>query len=488
MPARPLNSLRFDNTYAQLPETCYQLVFPTPLRDPKLAAFSPEAARLIDLDPAAASDPAFVRMLSGLEPLPGAWPLAQVYAGHQFGNFVPKLGDGRAILLGEAVSETPHIWNRRREFGGRKWDLHLKGAGPTAYSRQFDGRAVLRSCLREFLVSEAMEALGIPTSRALAVISSSEPVFRETPEPGSMLLRLAPCHIRIGTFEYFYFQKMYPELQELADFTLHQYFPEQAQAEFPYAAMLKEIILRTADLIACWQAYGFVHGVMNTDNCSVLGLTLDYGPFGFMETFEPHKVFNHSDPSGVYAFSRQPEVGFFNLQCLTRALSPLLTREQAEAALSDYEPALARSYLGLMADKLGLFQRREEDESLVSDLLEALQGHDYTLFMRRLADPATMDAPSMPLKSWMDRYQARLKHEAASPLDRKRHMDACNPAVILRTHLAQAAIDAATAGNYGEIEKLRQRLTCPFDSRDTDGITMGPQPPGSEEVALSCSS
>ena len=207
---RSIESLRFDNTYTQLPESFHQAVFPTALRSPWLAAFSPEAAGLIDLDPAEAARPEFVEQIAGARPWPGAWPIAQVYSGHQFGSYAPRLGDGRAILMGEACAENPQVWNRYRGLSGRKWDLQLKGAGRTAFSRQFDGRAVLRSCLREFLASEAMAALGIPTTRALAVVGSQEPVFREEPEPGAVLVRLAPSHVRFGTFEYFYFQKKYP--------------------------------------------------------------------------------------------------------------------------------------------------------------------------------------------------------------------------------------------------------------------------------------
>ena len=497
---RSLDQLVFDNTYAQLPEAFYQLVFPTPLRDPYLAAFSPEAAALIDLDPSDATRPEMVQRLSGAMPWPSTWPLAQVYAGHQFGNYAPQLGDGRAILMGEACGDSPHVWNRYRGLRGRKWDLQLKGAGRTAFSRQFDGRAVLRSCLREFLASEAMEALGIPTSRALAVIGSSEPVFREKPEPGAMLLRMAPSHIRFGTFEYFYFQKRYPELKELADFTLHQYFPEQAEAESPYAAMFQEVVVRTAELIAHWQAFGFTHGVMNTDNCSILGITLDYGPFGFLDRFDPTHISNHSDPGGVYAFGRQPEVGFFNLQCLMRALSPLLRQPEAEAALAEYEPALARAYLGLMADKLGFLKRHPEDEQLIEHLLKLLPGGDYTCFFRRLSnlsfDDRTVSTQFLQgitpdptrFESWLQDYKKRLGSEALDPTQRRQHMNRVNPKYVLRNYLAQQAIDAALQGDHTETERLRLVLLKPFDEQPENDRYALPPPEWGRHLVVSCSS
>ena len=496
-----LDTLRFDNTYAELPDAFYQTVFPTPLQGARLAAFSPEAAALIDLDPKEATRREFAEQLVGARTWPGIWPLAQVYAGHQFGSFVPQLGDGRAILLGEACAERPHVWNRYRNLSGRKWDLHLKGSGPTAYSRQFDGRAVLRSCLREFLVSEAMEALGIPTARALAVVASDEPVFREKAEPGAMLLRLSPSHIRFGTFEYFYFSKRYAELKELADFTLHQYFPHLESHATPYAAFFREVVGRTAELIAHWQSVGFTHGVMNTDNFSILGLTMDYGPYGFLDEFNPSYVSNHSDPGGVYAFGNQPQVGFFNIQCLMRALSPLLTREQADEALADYEPALARCYLGLMADKLGLLTRRDEDEVLLHDLLGLLPGTDYTLFFRRLAglqaegcgevDTSWLsDISPDPLafQAWLGRYRQRLQAEGSDDLKRRAHMNSLNPAHVLRNYLAQQAIVAASQGDYGETERLRRALLNPF-LETPETVSYGkPSPEWGRKLVISCSS
>lgn len=497
---KPLDSLQFDNTYAQLPESFYQVVFPTPLQDLRVVAFSRRCAELIDLDPSESTKPEFAARLGGALPLPGSWPIAQVYAGHQFGNLVPRLGDGRAILLGEACGSRAHVWNRYRGLSGRKWDLHLKGAGPTMFSRGFDGRAVLRSCIREYLASESLETLGIPTTRALAVLGSRDPVFRETPEPGAMVVRLAPSHIRFGTFEYFYYQQQYHQLKELADFTLSHYFPDQEKMEAPYAELCREVVIRTAQLIAHWQAFGFTHGVMNTDNFSILGLTLDYGPYGFVESYDPGFVSNHSDEQGMYAFGNQPQIGWFNLQCLVRALSPLLKREQAQAALEEYEPAMAACYLGLMADKLGFLKRREEDERLIGMLLEVLPGTDYSLFFRRLASfDATQPAIDLSflngicgsperLRPWLQSYQRRILDENLDPAQRRAHMNRVNPKFVLRNHLAQIAIERAEGGDDTEVQHLSEILSRPFDEQPENENYSLPAPPGSKPCVISCSS
>lgn len=498
--SKPLEALQFDNTYAQLPESFYQVVFPTPFQESRVVAFSASCAELIDLDPAESTKPEFSARLSGALPLPGSWPIAQVYAGHQFGNLVPRLGDGRAILLGEACGSRPHVWNRYRGLSGRKWDLHLKGAGPTNFSRGFDGRAVLRSCIREYLASEFLEALGIPTTRALAVLGSRDPVFRETPEPGAMLVRVAPSHLRFGTFEYFYYQQQFHHLKELADFTLSHYFPDQEKAEAPYAEFCREVVIRTAQLIAHWQAFGFTHGVMNTDNFSILGITLDYGPYGFLESFDPGHVSNHSDDHGMYAFGNQPQVGWFNLQCLVRALSPLLKREQAQAALEEYEPAMAGCYLGLMADKLGFLKRREEDEGLVGSLLEVLPGTDYTLFFRRLAhfnsNSPTLDLSFLEgisdsperLRPWLEQYRIRILDEALDPTQRRVHMNRVNPKFILRNHLAQLAIERSEGGDDTELQRLATVLSRPFEEQPGQEFYSLPAPAGTKKCVISCSS
>ena len=317
-----LDELRFDNTYARLPPAFYSKLAPTPLAEPHLVSFNPAAAALVGLDPSEAERPEFVEAFGGKSLPRGAEPLAMLYAGHQFGIYVPQLGDGRALLLGEV-----------RGPGGDKWDLHLKGSGPTPYSRGFDGRAVLRSTVREYLCGEAMHGLGVPTTRALCIVGSSEPVVRERVERAAALVRLSPSHVRFGTFEVFQRRGQHAHVRQLADYVIGQHFPELSGLPDRFARFLSEVVARTARLVAMWQAHGFAHGVLNTDNMSVLGLTLDYGPFGFIDDFDPGYVCNHSDYAGRYAFDQQPAVGLWNLTRLADSLSSLLTPEQTEAAL-----------------------------------------------------------------------------------------------------------------------------------------------------------
>ncbi len=327
---RTLETLQFDNTFARLPEVFYAKVTPTPLKSPFLVAFNPDAAALLDLDPEEARRPEFAGCLAGHYLPPGSEPLAMVYAGHQFGAYVSRLGDGRAILLGEV-----------RNSRGEKWDLHLKGAGLTPFSRDDDGRAVLRSCIREYLCGEAMHGLGIPTTRALCVVGSEEEVLREQVETGATLLRLAPSHVRFGHFEFFYWRRQFDHLKTLADYVLAQHFPELVGRPDSYARFYHEAAVRTARLIAEWQAVGFAHGVMNSDNMSVLGMTLDYGPFGFLDAYDPAFICNHSDHQGRYAFHNQPDIGYFNLRCLAQALTPLAPDEAIKAGLDAYEAVCA---------------------------------------------------------------------------------------------------------------------------------------------------
>ncbi|MEW6613804.1 MAG: protein adenylyltransferase SelO family protein, partial [Pseudomonadota bacterium] len=295
---RPLEDLDFDNSFARLPEPFYSRVMPTPVPAPELLSYNETAAALLDLDPREAQRPEFVEYFSGNRPLPGSEPLAALYAGHQFGHYVPQLGDGRAILLGEV-----------RNRAGERWELQLKGAGRTPYSRGGDGRAVLRSTIREYLCSEAMHGLGIPSTRALCIVGSELEVYRESVERGAVLLRLAPSHVRFGSFEVFFYRDQHAELKLLADYVIERHYPELADGDDRYVRFFQEVVLRTARLLAQWQAVGFAHGVMNTDNMSILGLTLDYGPFGFLDRYDPGFICNHSDHAGRYAFDRQPQIG-----------------------------------------------------------------------------------------------------------------------------------------------------------------------------------
>ena len=336
MPLRVLDELVFDNSYARLPDAFYAKLNPTPFNSPPyLVHANPAAAALIDLDSEEVKRPEFAGLFGGSMLAPGMDPLAMLYSGHQFGVYVPKLGDGRAILLGEVKNDR-----------GERWDLHLKGAGMTPFSRDGDGRAVLRSTIREYLCCEAMHGLGIPTTRALCIVGSEEKVYREQIETGAMLVRMARSHVRFGTFEIFYYRKQHELLRVLADYVIEQHFPHLREATDTYARLFAEVVEQTAKLIARWQAVGWSHGVMNTDNMSILGLTLDYGPFGFMDDYDAGFICNHSDHNGRYAFNQQPYIGLWNLSCLAQALLPLAEKEALKAGLDAFVKSLAQELTG----------------------------------------------------------------------------------------------------------------------------------------------
>jgi uncharacterized protein YdiU (UPF0061 family) len=488
---RKLEELAFDNTYARLPDAFYARVMPTPLPDPHLVSFNPDAAALIDLDPDEAKRPEFAGCFGGGLLLPGSEPIAMLYYGHQFGVFAGQLGDGRAILLGEVRNER-----------GEKWDLHLKGAGQTPFSRDGDGRAVLRSCIREYLCGEALHGLGIPTTRSLCIVAGEEQVLRETAEIGAMLLRLAPTHVRFGSFEAFYYRRQYDSVTRLADYVIEQFFPQLAQATDRYARFFTEVAVRTAHLIAQWQAVGFAHGVMNSDNMSILGLTLDYGPFGFLDEYNPGFICNHSDHHGRYSFQNQPDIGYFNLRCLAQALSPFVTQEQTRAGLEAYEAAFAAHYVELMRQKSGLQKPLPEDEALVTELLGLLHVNrvDYTNFFRALGNfRQTPDETNEPLRdlfvdraawdAWAARYRDRLRAEESQDAERKRRMDRVNPKYVLRNYLAQIAIERATTQrDFSEIDRLRELLRDPFTERPGMESYAAPPPDWGKQIIVSCSS
>lgn len=486
-----LDNLNFDNRYGRLPAGFYTRLEPTPLPDPYLVSFNADAAQLIDLDPGEAQREKFVAAMAGNTPLHGSDPLATLYSGHQFGQYVPQLGDGRAILLGEVV-------NRR----GERWDLQLKGAGRTPYSRGADGRAVLRSTIREYLCSEAMHGLNIPTTRALCIVGADEPVYRESVETAAVLLRLAPSHVRFGSFEVFYYRNQHDNLRLLADHVIAAYFPEFAGRPDKYHRFLVEITERTARLLARWQAVGFAHGVMNTDNMSVLGVTLDYGPFGFMERFDFGYICNHSDDHGRYSFERQPHIGLWNLTCLAQALTPLIPAEQCNDALARYEAVYVEEYSGLMRAKFGLTRAEGADRELVMDLLGIMAegGVDYTIFFRRLGDfkrdAGDNNAPLRGLfvnreafDAWAERYRARLALENSNDAERRQRMNRINPKYVLRNYLAQIAIrKAADEKDYSEIERLLQLLRRPYDDQPEMDSYAGFPPEWAQQIHVSCSS
>ena len=506
-PTNPLTSLRFDNRFTRLLpgdplaensrrqvfNSCYSRVAPVRPVAPQLVAYSPETAALIDLDAAACASPLFTRVFSGDLVLPGMDPHAACYGGHQFGNWAGQLGDGRAINLGEAV-------NRR----GEHWTLQLKGAGPTPYSRRADGLAVMRSSLREFLCSEAMHHLGVPTTRALSLILTGEMVERDMfydgrpeEEPGAVVCRVAPSFLRFGNYELFAARGELDVLRRLADFTIRTLFPQLGEpSPAVYGQWFAEVCRTTAELMVHWLRVGFVHGVMNTDNLSILGLTIDYGPYGWLEDYDPLWTPNTTDAEGRrYCYGRQPTIAHWNLAQLANALHPLIgDPEPLEQGLTDYSRWFEEGWQATMAAKLGLVAfQAETDTTLTQDLLALLPAveTDMTLFYRHLADipagnaddriaPAELAAPLMAafyrpeqltptyleqLGSWLGRYRQRLRHDGLVDAERKQRMHAVNPKYVLRNYLAQLAIDDIGAGDFSLTSELLDVLRHPYDEQ-----------------------
>ncbi|MBV7534617.1 YdiU family protein [Duganella sp. sic0402] len=481
--------LPLNNSFASLPPAFYTRLMPTPLPSPYLVGVSEPAAQMIGLTPEDLA--ASLDILIGNAVPERAQPLAAVYSGHQFGVWAGQLGDGRAILFGDvATAEGP-------------MELQWKGAGLTPYSRMGDGRAVLRSSIREFLCSEAMHALGIPTSRALAVAGSDQGVMRESVETSAVVVRMAPSFVRFGSFEHWYNRKRNDELKILADYVIDRFYPALREANNPYAALLEEVTRRTAHMIAHWQAVGFMHGVMNTDNMSILGLTLDYGPYGFMEAFDANHICNHTDQQGRYSYANQPQVGHWNCYALAQALLPLIGEVEAtQAALDVYQPAFAASIDTLLHAKLGLSmldQHAEEDRALVDELFSILPGVDFTLFFRRLsgmrAADASGDAPLRDLfieraafDAWAERYRARLRAEASDDAARTLAMNQTNPKYVLRNYLAQVAIEKAQNKDFSEVERLLKVLQRPYDEQPEHEHYAALPPDWASHLEVSCSS
>lgn len=488
----PLNARRQLDAW---PPELVSPVQPRPVPEPRLVAYSPETSAMLGLKPELAAQPGFIAVLAGNQAWPGAEPVATAYAGHQFGVWAGRLGDGRAMLLGELPADD-----------GQHWEIQLKGAGPTPYSRHADGRAVLRSSLREFLASEAMNGLGIPTTRALAVVASPLPVRRETLEPAAVLSRLAPSHLRFGHFEWCRSQGREDWLRQLADATIAHHHPQLAGHPERYRHWLTEVLRRTARLMARWQCVGFCHGVMNTDNFSILGLTLDYGPFGFIDAFDAGHVCNHSDEGGRYAYDRQPGIGQWNCAQLLNACLPLLA-ERSEAAveiatgiLDVYGSAYAEAAVAGWRAKLGLVEARDDDPDLINRYLSLLHRSraDFTLSFRRLADlDSRADTPDpgrdhiadpVGYDAWVARYRQRLRLENSDDAARAQGMNAVNPLYLLRNHLAQTAIERAENGDYEYTERLRRTLLNPYvEQADAADLAAEP-PPDRRHIAVSCSS
>jgi uncharacterized protein YdiU (UPF0061 family) len=478
---------QFDNTYfTQLPGF-YTALTPTPLKNARLLYHSEPLAQDLGLE-ASWFSTENTPVWAGERLLPGMQPLAQVYSGHQFGVWAGQLGDGRGILLGE------------QQLGdGRHVDWHLKGAGLTPYSRMGDGRAVVRSVVREFLASEALHHLGIPTTRALTIVTSDEPVYRERQERGAMLLRVAESHVRFGHFEHFYYRQQPDQVQQLADYVIAKHWPQWAQAPDRYARWLTDVVERTARLMAHWQTVGFAHGVMNTDNMSILGLTIDFGPFGFLDDYQPGYICNHSDYQGRYAFDNQPAVAFWNLHRLAQALSDLMPTEVLQEALKAYEPALMAAFGEKMRAKLGLFTQSAKDNDVLTGLLSlmAKEGRDYTRTFRLLSD-VQQDQAVSPLRDefidreafdrWYQGYRERLREEGISDGERQQAMKAVNPRIILRNYLAQQAIDGAEKDDISTLTRLHQALRDPYsDDPAFDDFAALP-PDWGKHLEISCSS
>ncbi|QCA06184.1 protein adenylyltransferase SelO [Pantoea vagans] len=476
----------FDNTWFRELTGCYTALNPTPLAGGRLLYHNAPLATSMGLDSALFEGHGH-DVWHGEALLPGMQPLAQVYSGHQFGVWAGQLGDGRGILLGE-----------QRLDDGSKLDWHLKGAGLTPYSRMGDGRAVIRSSVREFLASEALHHLGIPTTRALTLSIGDEPVYRETTERGAMLMRISPSHLRFGHFEHFFYSQQQEKVQQLADYAIRHHWPHLEEEADRYQQWFTDIVLRTARLIALWQSVGFAHGVMNTDNMSILGLTIDYGPFGFLDDYQPDFICNHSDYQGRYSFENQPMIGMWNLNRLAHALSGLLTTEQLRTALSAYEPELMRVWGERMRAKLGLLTQQSSDNQILTDLLALMtQEHsDYTLTFRLLSETQQAESRS-PLRDefidreafdgWYQRYRNRLVDEQVSDAERQAVMKAANPAVILRNYLAQQAIEEAERGEQGALARLHQALQQPFSDQTAAEYRQRP-PDWGKTLEVSCSS
>jgi uncharacterized protein YdiU (UPF0061 family) len=475
----------FDNTYAALPANFFARVSPTPVVSPRLIKLNRPLAIQLGLDPDLLNTLEGAEILAGKRIPEGADPIAMAYAGHQFGHFVPQLGDGRAILLGEVI-----------DADGVRRDIQLKGSGQTPFSRRGDGRAALGPVLREYIVSEAMAALGIPTTRSLAAVMTGESVLRETALPGAVLTRVASSHIRVGTFQYFAARNDTEGVRRLADHVIGRHYPELAKADRPYHALLEAVIARQAELVARWLLVGFIHGVMNTDNTSVSGETIDYGPCAFMDHYDPATVFSSIDELGRYAYANQPRIALWNLTRLAECLLPLFSEqqdkaiEQAQLVLGNFAETFSAAYQAGLGRKLGLFTPRDGDPALVQDLLDAMAKNqaDFTLTFRRLSDAALdpvadravrqLFADPAAYDEWAIRWRQRTGGEPQAPAARRSAIRQVNPAFIPRNHRVEAVIEAAVnRDDFAPFEELLTVLSKPYeDQPEFAGYAEPPEP------------
>ncbi len=483
----------FDNSYTRLPERFYASVYPEAVEGPKLLKFNADLARELQLDAESfgpGADENRLAAIFGGNVLPaGAEPIAMAYAGHQFGNFVPQLGDGRAILLGEVI-----------DVNGKRRDIQLKGAGPTPFSRRGDGRAALGPVLREYIVSEAFAALGIPATRALAAVSTGEAVYRETPQQGAVFVRVAASHVRIGTFQFLAARGDTDGIKVLADYVIDRHYPDLKTQDNPYLALLQAVAGRQAQLVARWLGAGFIHGVMNTDNMTISGETIDFGPCAFLDEYDPMKVFSSIDAQGRYAYRNQPGIAQWNIARLAECLLPLLDADEEKAVeaangvLKEFGERFQAAWLTEFSQKIGLSGSEEGDGDLVQGLLAAMhKGEaDFTLSFRRLADAVTAEGEAAfldgfseaPLEAgvtaraavaeWLVGWRQRLERDGREAEEQRTAMRAKNPAIIARNHRIEEAIAAANYGDFSFFERLTTALEKPYEDQPEFADLMAP--------------
>ena len=480
-----MSKLNFDNSYARLPSHWYQSVSVTPLKNTHLISFNAPLAQALGLNPCEWAPSQLVETFTTEQGPEGAEPLAMKYTGHQFGVYNPDLGDGRGILLGEHLDPA-----------GNRWDFHLKGAGKTAYSRFADGKAVLRSSIREYLVSEAMFGLGIPTTRALAIFGSEEFTLRNGAEPCAQVLRVTPCHIRFGHFEYFYYSGQHEDLKQLADYVIDRYYPDAKQAENPYLFMYQQVVERSAYLVAQWQSYGFVHAVMNTDNMSIIGETFDYGPFTFMDRYEPDHIANKNDDRGRYAFSNQPSIMQWNLAALAQALIPLIDKSDLEAQLDRFSTLYFDAYYTKLSQRLALPNPGVIHKALIDEMLALLekQQGDLNRFILALTDlekgdalGAEEDSPES-YSEWLSRFYAVRHSEEEQLKSRLDYAKTLNPVYILRNYMCEEAIRDAHQGDYQRVNHLLAMVREPTKYYAPLADYADAPPKWAEGIFLTCSS
>jgi len=479
-----LKDIKLTNPYLELPELCYDRVNPVPLKKPFLIHANHKVADMLGID--ISDEEVLTTLVNGDLKLKGSDNFAMCYAGHQFGHFVPRLGDGRAINIG-SVQDVNHI----------NQHMQLKGAGQTLYSRSGDGRAVLRSSIREYLMSEAMHGLGIETTRALAIIGSEHSVYRQTWEKGSIVLRVSPSWIRFGTFEYFTHSKNFKELEALADYAIDECYSHLNEEKDKYFHFFTEIMGKTARLMAEWQSVGFNHGVMNTDNMSVLGITIDYGPYAFLDDYDINFICNHTDQNGRYSFGNQPRIGEWNLRALALALEPLVKRERLEKIMEHYGRLYSQHFLYLMGKKLGLDEVSDKDFDFMKQMFGMLQSlHvDYTLFFRTLShyegerkELLKLGLLHTPMNEWLDEYDKYLEQNESSIEERHESMLKVNPKYVLKNYMLQEAIEKAEEGDYTLVDELFKIAQDPYVEHEEFEAWAGKTPDEFKNQKLSCSS